>query len=100
MNPFLLSGMNYFTPSRMEKYLQELQNIDSSGGGYDFLIHAIGDRGVREALDAIEETLGEQDQPARHRLTHVELVTQTDTQRFKELSVIADAQARNRPEKL
>ena len=77
-------GLNYFTPERLQGYLKALEPV-----GFDFNIHAIGDRGVSEALDAIEKA---SDGKARHRLTHVEMVRQQDLSRFKSLNVIADAQ--------
>ncbi|WP_277750327.1 hypothetical protein [Pseudoalteromonas phenolica] len=36
-------GLNYFTQSRIEKYLKALEPV-----GFDFNIHAIGDRGITE----------------------------------------------------
>lgn len=77
-------GLNYFTQSRMEKYIKALEPV-----GYDFNIHAIGDRGIAEALNAIESA---SNGSARHRLTHVEVVDESDISRFKALNVIADAQ--------
>ena len=78
------TGLNYFTQARLEKYIRALEPI-----GFDFLIHAIGDRGVRESLNAIENAAGKQ---ARHRLTHVEMINAKDLPRFQQLGVIADAQ--------
>ncbi len=78
------NGLNYFTEERIAKYIQELESV-----GFDFHIHAIGNRGVHEALNAIEKrgtTNG------RHRLTHVEMVDISDLSRFKRLNVTADAQ--------
>ncbi|MEM7424451.1 MAG: amidohydrolase [Pseudomonadota bacterium] len=82
-------GLNYFDQDRLTRYIARLEKT-----GFDFHIHAIGDRGVHEALNAIEEagringsTLGR-----RHRLTHVELVDKADIPRFKRLGVIADFQ--------
>ncbi|CAM1350437.1 Amidohydrolase [Tenacibaculum halocynthiae] len=78
------NGLNYFTEERIGKYIQELESV-----GFDFHIHAIGNRGVHEALNAIEKkgtTIG------RHRLTHVEMVDISDLSRFKRLNVTADAQ--------
>ncbi len=71
--------------------MKELQNINESGEGFDFLIHTIGDAATRQALNAIETTR-EDGFETRHRLTHVELVHKDDLQRFKELGVIADPQ--------
>lgn len=78
------NGLNYFTESRIAKYIAELE-----GTGFDFHIHAIGNRGVTEALNAIQQSGTPK---GRHRLTHVEMVTSADINRFKALNVTADAQ--------
>ncbi|MDW7548924.1 amidohydrolase [Pseudoalteromonas peptidolytica] len=77
-------GLNYFTQARLEKYLKALEP-----SGFDFNIHAIGDRGVHEALNAISTASNGK---ARHRLTHVEVIDPSDYKKFAELGVIADAQ--------
>lgn len=77
-------GLNYFSQTRLEKYIKVLEPM-----GFDFNIHAIGDRGITEALNAIENASGGQ---SRHRITHVEVVDPDDLPRFKALNVIADAQ--------
>jgi predicted amidohydrolase YtcJ len=71
--------------------MKQLQNIDETGEGFDFLIHTIGDAAARQALNAIETTR-EDGLETRHRLTHVELVHKDDLHRFKELGAIADPQ--------
>jgi len=83
-------GLNYFAPDRLARYITELELV-----GFDFHIHAIGDRGVREALDAIEVAMENNGDSVerRHRLTHLELVHPEDRPRFAELGVIADFQA-------
>lgn len=78
------NGLNYFTEERMAAYISALENQ-----GFDFHIHAIGNRGVHEALNAIQQAGGGQ---GRHRLTHVEYVDREDYGRFAELNVTADAQ--------
>jgi len=77
-------GLNYFDQQRLTSYIEQLE-----GTGFDFHIHAIGDRGVHEALNAVEQagTLN-----GRHRITHVEVVEPTDLPRFAKLNVTADAQ--------
>ena len=57
-------------------------------------IHTIGDRAVRESLDAIESAQKTNGNASsrRHRLTHVEVVNPSDIGRFKSLGVIADFQ--------
>lgn len=78
------NGLNYFSQDRIAKYIQELEAM-----GFDFHIHAIGNRGVTEALNAIEQSGTVK---GRHRLTHVEMVDIADLNRFKKLNVTADAQ--------
>ena len=61
--------------------------------GFDVQAHAIGDRAVREALDALEAarmTNGRRD--ARHAIAHLELVDAQDIPRFAGLDAIADCQ--------
>lgn len=81
-------GMNYFTQERLEVYFEHLQAFGYDKG-FDFHIHAIGDRGVEEVLNAIEKT---KEKGTRHRMTHLEIVNQRDIPRFQELDVIADFQ--------
>jgi predicted amidohydrolase YtcJ len=81
-------GQNYFHKDRIARYTKELSAI-----GFDMQIHAIGDRGVSESLDAIE--LAQNTGPivnGRHRITHVEMVREIDKPRFAQLNVIADFQ--------
>ncbi|KAL3861133.1 hypothetical protein ACJMK2_007202 [Sinanodonta woodiana] len=87
------NGMNYFTQDRLAKYISQLQNFDINKG-FDFHVHTIGDRGVRETLNAIEQNYDAQNpwRRPRHRLTHVELVSKNDIPRFRKLDVIADFQ--------
>jgi len=76
------NGLNYFTEARLEKYIKALPE-------FDFHIHAIGDRGVRESLNAIASS---RVSDSRHRLTHLEIVNRDDYERFEALGVIADMQ--------
>ncbi len=78
------NGVNYVTQERLELYIRELEPI-----GYDFHIHAIGDRGIHEALNAIENAGSSS---GRHRITHCEFVDPADYPRFENLNVTADCQ--------
>lgn len=78
------NGLNYVTQSRIGQYISALEPT-----GFDFHIHAIGNRGVNEALNAIEQNGSSN---GRHRLTHVEYVNPSDYSRFNQLNVTADAQ--------
>ncbi len=58
--------------------------------GFQIYTHAIGDRAVREALNAYE--LAQQTEPRRvrrHRIEHIETVSSTDIPRFAKLGVLA-----------
>ncbi|HWG91535.1 MAG TPA: amidohydrolase [Candidatus Thermoplasmatota archaeon] len=62
-------------------------------GGLQLAIHCIGDAAVDQALRAIDHALSEHpSQDVRHRLEHLELFTDKDAQRMKELGVIASCQ--------
>jgi predicted amidohydrolase YtcJ len=61
--------------------------------GFQVHIHTIGDRAVRESLDAVEAAQranGRRD--ARHHLAHIQLVHPDDQPRFAALGVVANAQ--------
>ena len=63
---------------------------------FQVLIHAIGDRGVHVALDAIahaRQVNGARD--ARHQLVHIELAAAQDLGRFRQLGVVACMQPRH-----
>lgn len=78
-------GMNYFDETKLGDTIGELQKY------FDFQIHAIGGKAVHESLNAIQRNW-KQGHDNRHRLTHVELVTNGDLNRFAALGVIADPQ--------
>ncbi|WP_353172418.1 amidohydrolase [Paracandidimonas soli] len=52
-------------------------------------IHALGDRAVRESLDAFEAAREHRDSGVRHSITHLQLVDANDYPRFARLGVIA-----------
>lgn len=55
-------------------------------------VHAIGDRGAREALDAFA-ALDDAGRELRHHIAHLQLVHPDDVRRFGELGVSANVQA-------
>jgi predicted amidohydrolase YtcJ len=62
--------------------------------GFQIHVHAIGDRAVRMALDAVEaagRANGFRDM--RHHIAHLELIDPADIPRFKRLGVAANFQA-------
>ena len=64
--------------------------------GFQVHVHAIGDRGVREALDAFEALdrgTGSGRRDPRHHIAHVQLINPDDVSRFGRLGVAANLQA-------
>jgi predicted amidohydrolase YtcJ len=83
------SGMA-FLPK--ELLLQVVTSLDAAGFQVHF--HALGDRAVRDVLDAVEhasEANGTADR--RHHLAHVQVINPTDVPRFHELGATANLQA-------
>ena len=62
--------------------------------GFQVHVHAIGDRGTREALDAFAaaRAAGHHDD-LRHHIAHIQVIHPDDVPRFAELGVAANAQA-------
>ena len=62
--------------------------------GFQIHVHAIGDRGIRMTLDAMEQA-GKSNGPrdARHHICHLELIDPADIPRFQALGVVANFQA-------
>lgn len=55
-------------------------------------IHAVGDRAVRESLNAFEQARAAGDSGIPHSITHLQLVNPKEFTRFKPLNVIASMQ--------
>ena len=82
------AGHSFVDPAALKGYVARL---DAEGFGVHF--HAIGDRAVRESLDAIEEARrvnGMSD--GRHHLAHIQVVHPDDIPRFRALRAVANAQ--------
>jgi predicted amidohydrolase YtcJ len=60
--------------------------------GISLVIHAIGDRAVRDVLDVLTEIQGGQPSTLRHRIEHVQCVHPNDVHRLAQLGVIASLQ--------
>lgn len=78
------SGISFVDPARLPSYVAELD-----AQGFQVHFHGLGDRGVREALDALEGT----DPVRRHHVAHLQLVHPDDVPRFGRLGVAANIQA-------
>jgi predicted amidohydrolase YtcJ len=84
-------GSTFWEPSEFAEQVAELERR-----GFQTFIHAIGDLGVRTALDAVEHARRENGpRDVRHQLVHCELVHPDDLPRFAELGVVACMQPRH-----
>ncbi len=73
------------------KYKQAVQKLD--GLGFQIFTHAIGDKGVRTALDAYQNAAEvNHTHDMRPRVEHIETVSAEDIPRFGKLGVIASFQ--------
>lgn len=82
------SGSMNYTPDQFNKNVQELDRQH-----FQVMTHAIGDRAVRQALDAYQSAgraHGPRDR--RFRIEHIETIHPADIPRFGELGVIASMQ--------
>ncbi|MFF2502854.1 amidohydrolase [Streptomyces sp. NPDC058067] len=83
------SGISFVPPLDLQKYVTELD-----ARGFQVHFHALGDRAVREALDAVEAARranGFTD--TRPHLAHLQVVHPDDIGRFRELGATANMQA-------
>jgi predicted amidohydrolase YtcJ len=79
-------GISMLTPEELERAVVRLD-----AHGFQVHVHTIGDRAVRDALDAVEaaeRANGRRD--ARHHFAHLQLVHPDDLPRFAKLGVVAN----------
>ncbi|WP_460570771.1 amidohydrolase [Humibacter soli] len=82
-------GLSFVDPERLKEYVTALD-----AAGFQVHFHALGDRAVREALDAVEVARAANgDTDRRHHLAHLQVVDERDVQRFAELNATANIQA-------
>ncbi|WP_037605504.1 amidohydrolase [Streptacidiphilus rugosus] len=82
------AGLSFVDPVALRSHVTELDAL-----GFQVHFHALGDRAVREALDAVEaaiEANGHRDN--RHHLAHLQVVHPDDVPRFARLGAIANLQ--------
>lgn len=77
-------GNLWFTQDQLNTIVSDINKA-----GYQVAIHAIGDRGVNEALNAIEYSLGGQPNVLRDRIEHNTTVNPVDLPRYQEIGVVA-----------
>jgi len=82
-------GVSYVDPADLA---EQVTRLDIAGFGVH--VHAIGDRAVREALDAFDAArAGNPVSRGRHQIAHLQVLHLDDIPRFAELSVTANMQA-------
>ncbi len=82
-------GISYFTPEVLARSVAALDTA-----GFDVHMHAIGDRAISTALDAVEHAREVSGRSAgRHHIAHLQIVDPRDVSRFARLGVTADLQA-------
>ncbi|MGH9315321.1 MAG: amidohydrolase [Vicinamibacterales bacterium] len=84
------TGLPNYTPDELDRIVGTMDRE-----AWQIFIHAIGDRGVRMALDALERAASRNPAPARgrrHRVEHIETIDPIDVSRFGALGVIASMQ--------
>ena len=82
------SGVSFFDPDALREYVTALDALD-----FQVHFHALGDRAVREALDAVaaaRRANGWRD--TRPHLAHLQVVHPSDVPRFRELGATANIQ--------
>lgn len=82
------AGISMIEPQDLDRYVTLLDEA-----GFQVHFHAIGDRAVRESLDAIaaaQKKNGRRD--ARHHICHLQVIHPEDIPRFRQLAVIANCQ--------
>jgi predicted amidohydrolase YtcJ len=82
------AGLSFVDPEALKEHVTRLDAL-----GFQVHFHSLGDRAVREALDAIEvarTSNGMND--LRHHLAHIQIVHPKDVPRFRALGAVANAQ--------
>jgi predicted amidohydrolase YtcJ len=82
------SGISFVDPAELASYVSRLDER-----GIQVHFHAIGDRGVRESLDAVAAARGANgDSGVTHHIAHLQVVHPDDHERFAALDVAANIQ--------
>ena len=82
-------GLSHVDAAQLREYVTLLD-----AAGFQVHLHAIGDRAVRESLDAIEAALAANGATGhRHHIAHLQVMHRRDIPRFAALGVTANVQA-------
>jgi predicted amidohydrolase YtcJ len=83
------AGLSFVEPSRLPGYVTQLDAL-----GFQVHFHALGDRAVREALDAVAAARAANGfRDTRPHLAHLQVVHPDDVPRFQRLGATANIQA-------
>jgi predicted amidohydrolase YtcJ len=83
------SGISFVAPEILDEAVPLLD-----AAGFQVHFHAIGDRAVRECLDAVEHAIARNGRgDNRHHIAHIQVVHPEDVPRFRELGVAANMQS-------
>lgn len=81
------AGLDFIDPAKLATYVTDLD-----AAGFQVHFHALGDRAVRNALDALEAARAANGPGGRHHLAHLQVVHPDDIQRFRRLGATANIQ--------
>ncbi|MFI8961868.1 amidohydrolase [Streptomyces sp. NPDC053493] len=82
------SGLSFVDPQALRGHVTALDAL-----GFQVHFHALGDRAVREALDAVEAAVAANGRRGnRHHLAHLQVVHPDDLPRFAALGALANIQ--------
>ncbi|MGK3201769.1 amidohydrolase [Amycolatopsis sp. MEPSY49] len=90
LGPYLCtghSGLSFVEPVALREYVTLLD-----AHGFQVHFHALGDRAVRDALDAVEAARAANGAGRRHHLAHLQVVHPDDVPRFGRLGATATIQ--------
>jgi predicted amidohydrolase YtcJ len=82
------TGLSFIEPEKLNSIVRALDEAS-----FQVHFHAIGDRAVRECLDAVYVAqIMNGPRGLRHNIAHIELIAPEDIRRFTELEVVANGQ--------
>ena len=81
-------GLSFIPADDLREYVAQLDALD-----FQVHVHALGDRAVRDSLDAVEHARRRNgDRGNRHHLAHLQIIARDDLGRFASTGAIANAQ--------
>ena len=81
-------GLSFIPAEKLREFA-----IAADAAGFQLHFHALGDRAVREALDAVEAAAAANgDTDGRHHLAHIQVIDEADVPRFAAVGAVANMQ--------